>query len=289
MPVPPTTVVEPRIWLAGCARRNPLLIFFVLAYLFGWIGFLPLVLTNLGLGIIHADVPMEFIVAGAFAPTIAALCTQWLLERNFRICRFSTSWQKLLLGSVTGLAVIMIGFVILPSLTLVRASPRTLQWSALWTPAAYAVNWTTFLGGPINEEPGWRGFALPRLQLRYGPVLGSVVLGMLWAGWHFPLFLIHFVNIPTWAFAIVLIDLSILLTWATNLSSFNILVPMLMHAAFNTSSRLLAAMCAGVPTRARELIFYLCAASATTLIVVLVTRGQLGLPGKPGWEVRPRS
>src|SRR5215469_1027228 len=94
---------------------------------------------------------------------------------------------------------------------------------------------------------------------------------------------------PHMGIAIVLIDLSILLTWATNLSSFNILVPMLMHAAFNTSSRLLAAMCAGVPTRARELIFYLCAASATTLIVVLVTRGQLGLPGKPGWEVRPRS
>jgi len=277
MHTPSTTVAEPGTWLARWARRNPLLVFFAVAYLFGWIGFLPLVLTNPGLGIIHANVPIEIIAVGAFAPTVAALCTQWLLERNFRICHFSTSWQKLLLGFVTGLAVIMIGFVILPSLALVKASPRSLHWSALWTPAAYAMNWTTFLGGPINEEPGWRGFALPRLQMRFGPVLGSVVLGVLWAGWHLPLFLIHFVNIPAWAFVIVMVDVSILLTWGANLSSLNILVPMLMHAAFNTSSRLLAAMCAGVPTRARELLFYLCAASAATWVVVLVTGGRLGL------------
>lgn len=278
MPVPSTTATEPGTRLARFARQNPLTIFFVFAYLFGWISFLPLVLTNIGLGVIRADLPIEFIIVGAFSPTVAALCTQWLLERNFRICRFSTSWQKLLFGSVIGLAAVVVAFVILPGLALVQAPPRALHWSALWTPAAYAVNWSTFLGGPINEEPGWRGFALPRLQSRFGPVLGSVLLGGLWAGWHLPLFLIHFVNIPAWAFVIVVIDLSILLTWATNLSSFNILVPMMMHAAFNTSSRLLAAMCAGVPTRARELIFYLCAASATTFVVVLVTGGQLGLP-----------
>jgi hypothetical protein len=79
-------------------QRRPLVVFFFLAYLLGWICFLPLALTNIGTGLIHADVPIEFIVAGAFSPTVAALITQWLVDRNFRIFRLYGSWQRLLLG-----------------------------------------------------------------------------------------------------------------------------------------------------------------------------------------------
>ena len=43
--------------------------------------------------------------------------------------------------------------------------------------------------GPLWEEPGWRGFALPRLQRQYGPLAGTLVLGFLWALWHAPGFL----------------------------------------------------------------------------------------------------
>jgi uncharacterized protein len=37
------------------------------------------------------------------------------------------------------------------------------------------------LGGPLFEEPGWRGFALPRLQRLHGPLIGGLILGVLWA------------------------------------------------------------------------------------------------------------
>jgi uncharacterized protein len=45
------------------------------------------------------------------------------------------------------------------------------------------------LGGPLGEEPGWRGFVLPRLQPRFGPLGGTLLLGFLWGCWHLPEFL----------------------------------------------------------------------------------------------------
>jgi membrane protease YdiL (CAAX protease family) len=37
------------------------------------------------------------------------------------------------------------------------------------------------LGGPLLEEPGWCGFALPRMERLHGPLLASLILGVLWA------------------------------------------------------------------------------------------------------------
>lgn len=41
--------------------------------------------------------------------------------------------------------------------------------------------------GPLGEELGWRGFALPRLHQRFGPVFAAVILGLLWVGWNSPI------------------------------------------------------------------------------------------------------
>src|SRR5919202_2541992 len=80
------------------------------------------------------------------------------------------------------------------------------------------------LGGPLFEEPGWRGFALPRLQPLHGPLVGTVILGLLWGLWHLPEFLV-----PTWAassggsgflaigrFIIIAITFAIVTTWVFN-------------------------------------------------------------------------
>ncbi len=190
------------------------------------------------------------VLVGAFGPTVAALVTQWLAHRNLKICRVWTGWRSLLTGIFVGLACFFLATVLVPSLTLVNAPARALHWSALLHWSTYAVNYSTFLGGPVNEEPGWRGFALPQLQARYGPYWASVIFAPLWAAWHLPLFLI-----PDWnsaspgQYVLILLGISFLMTAAANLARFGVIVPIVMHAFFNTSSGLGNAMMSG-PSRA---------------------------------------
>jgi membrane protease YdiL (CAAX protease family) len=61
-------------------------------------------------------------------------------------------------------------------------------------PAAIADYWSIaglalLLTGPLGEEAGWRGFLLPRLLERHTPLGASLLLGLIWAVWHVPVFL----------------------------------------------------------------------------------------------------
>jgi membrane protease YdiL (CAAX protease family) len=151
-----------------------------------------------------------------------------------------------------------------------------LHWST------YAVNYSTFLGGPVNEEPGWRGFALPRLQARYGPYWASVMIAPLWAGWHLPMF-----QVPGWnsaspgQFVLILLGISFLLTAVTNLARFGVIVPIVMHAFFNTSSRLGNAVMSGLPARDHLMwIYTLVVCICGTGLGVAVLRGSESSPGE---------
>jgi membrane protease YdiL (CAAX protease family) len=264
--------------LARLARQYPLRVFFVLAYLFAWICFLPAVLGEGGFGIVHIKAPVKlFLLLGGWAPTVAALCTQWLGERNLRILHFYSSWKTTLLGSIAALALAMLAIVVLPAIVLSKASPLSLHWSALISLPLYTANPALFVGGPLSEEPGWRGFALPRLQARFGALPGSLLLGVLWAAWHLPLFLVPaWAGTSLWSFFIYVISVSILITWGTNLSGLSILAPVLMHATSNISTVLMNALFKGLPMRQHDEAIYLGVVVFAALAVIALTRGRLG-------------
>lgn len=100
-----------------------------------------------------------------------------------------------------------------------------------------------FLGGPLQEEFGWRGYALPRLQARYSALTSSVVLGVIWAIWHLPLNLMYFtgpqyhVGIAWLSSTVILfIFVSILFTWIYNNTGGSVLTALIFHTMLNLST-----------------------------------------------------
>lgn len=96
----------------------------------------------------------------------------------------------------------------------------------------------TFIGGG-QEEIGWRGFAQPELQQRYGALAAAIVIGVLWGLWHLPLFVDPFAPHSQWPLASQLVyfvgitGFSILLAWIYNGSGGSILLVMIMHGSKN--------------------------------------------------------
>jgi len=131
----------------------------------------------------HFHAPLPWTILATAGPTVAAIVAHRFAEGNTQAFRIGSTWVRTLGATAVGVALMVLAYVVLPAVT--TADPRKLHWSALTSVSVY--NYSTLLGGPLFEEPGWRGFALPRLEARWGPVGGSAVLSLLWAGWHLPL------------------------------------------------------------------------------------------------------
>jgi uncharacterized protein len=139
------------------------------------------------------------------------------------------------------------------------------------------------------EELGWRGFALPRLQQRYGPVLGTVILGTLHGLWHVPAFFTQILgpfSLPNYAgFLFVAIAATFFYTWIFNRTRGSVLLATLTHGFGNAAGGLVAllipahlvvsgwaaAIVNGSWQGMNVISFGVCA-----LLLLVFTRGRLG-------------
>jgi len=97
----------------------------------------------------------------------------------------------------------------------------------------------------VGEELGWRGYALPRLARRLGLAPASILLGVIWALWHLPLFYVRWAetfgqSFPVYAIQVTAISVAIAWLWAQTGGS--LLLPMLFHAAVNNTKDIVPAV-----------------------------------------------
>jgi CAAX protease family protein len=90
-----------------------------------------------------------------------------------------------------------------------------------------------------GEEIGWRGYVLPRLQVKYTALASSLILGVTWGVWHLPKFLSHWNTVSFAWFMVDVLAKAVLLTWIYNNTEGSLLLVTLFHASFNTAGVLL--------------------------------------------------
>lgn len=93
------------------------------------------------------------------------------------------------------------------------------------------------IGAALFEEIGWRGFALPHLQRRCSALVSSLIIGLVWALWHFPNF-VAFTPSMLAAFVPRLMALSLIFTWVCNSTGGSLFAVVLLHGAIIASSKL---------------------------------------------------
>jgi len=97
---------------------------------------------------------------------------------------------------------------------------------------------STLIGGQVGEELGWRGYALPRMSRPLGLGVASIVLGVLWAAWHLPLFFILDGDTVGQSFPFYLLQvtaISVALAWVYMKTGGSLLLTMLLHASINNT------------------------------------------------------
>jgi membrane protease YdiL (CAAX protease family) len=111
------------------------------------------------------------------------------------------------------------------------------------------------LQGPLTEEPGWRGFLLPRLLSSRSPIVASLIVGVIWAFWHLPLLISDpSAQRPPLQYFVVVVSMSIVFSWLYLATRGGLLLVILMHTATNTFA---AAFFAGQPTEYYGRIWWL--------------------------------
>jgi membrane protease YdiL (CAAX protease family) len=112
------------------------------------------------------------------------------------------------------------------------------SWPRFGNEAWYVIVVGIVLSTPVQagEEVGWRGYALPRLAARFGFARGSVVLGLIWACWHLPLFFLpgadtYGQSFPIWVLGVTALSLAI--AWLYAHTNGSLLLTMLMRSAVN--------------------------------------------------------
>lgn len=167
-----------------------------------------------------------------WSPNIATLIV-WAVKKNLvnnLSLAFSfpkLSWWTLLILTPIVIAITLISIEIL--------NGNNIKWSNFKFSYLFPLIIINLFMGPIGEELGWRAFLYPNLKNNYGWLASAFIVGVIWALWHAPLWLLDSPQskIPFWAFSVNVICLSIIMSILYNHSKKSIIPIILLHLTYN--------------------------------------------------------
>jgi membrane protease YdiL (CAAX protease family) len=265
---------ELSIWI----KQHNATAFFVFAFLISWSIWISVRLFLAQKGVFH-----PFYFAGVFGPFLSAVIVSGITERwsglrqwfrktfNFRI---NIGWYLIggLLGPI-GVALFQLGLYLF--LGGESDFSKAYPW---WKYLIIVPIWALFAGG--NEEPGWRGFALPKLLKRQSPLVASLFLGLMWAIWHIPLTLStggKDVNYH-WFFWFIFntVGLSFIMTWLYFKSSKSVIPVMLFHQGTNHVWHYFPMPSDVIPGLPDWIVLKTIVYWTIAIVLMIITKGRLG-------------
>ena len=274
--------------------RHPIASFLILFYGLGWACFVPSLLGKQGFGVLPSDIPVDpfrllSIVFFALVPFVVTKIvgtpgSARRLAGHVRHVRVGIQWYLIaLFGPPTAL---------LAASVFVKGTAPLQAVAANFTsiPTAFLLGLVVLaLLGSLWEETSWMGFLTTRLQARFGPLRASLMVAPLFGLYHVPLFFIigglsdspdhlPISQFPMYAAFLLIVfsgPMRILLTWLYNSTNGSLPIVALFHGSMNATggAAILAMFFAGV-----DGILLYAALAVVALVVIVVTRGRLGLP-----------
>jgi membrane protease YdiL (CAAX protease family) len=262
-------------------KRQPLLSMYIILFVLGWSGLILQILDSQGLLSMPSPVAFIIQIVTGWAPGIAAVLVTAILAgrtgvrdllRRFLTWRVGFQWYLV--------ALFLIAFVILGGIGLHvlfgGTMPRIPVAGSSFVNIAIVFVVFTVLGALLNtEEIAWRGFALPRLQARYGVLTAGLLIIIPEVALHIPLFFDKtnpfFQTVGIYWFSAFSIALVFIFIFVFNKTKGSLLIVTLMHASQNAWANLLSD-----DHIARPFQFSVALVWMIALALIFLTKGQLG-------------
>ncbi len=211
-------------------KSNKLLVYIILAYLISGIFAFPLIINDTISGSIIYYILIFF---AQYGPLFSSIIVTMLYRKELGIKDFFKQSFKFKFSLYIYILAVMLPFVIMLLGELIGSS-------LIKNYYAYFIMFPntilTVLISPFGEELGWRGIATPELQKKFNPITTSIILGIIWSGWHYFYFLIpgaYSNSVPFSIFILSCIADTFWYTWLYNKSNGSVISGILFHISYN--------------------------------------------------------
>jgi len=228
------------------SKKSNVWVFMFVAFGFSWLFWIPdaLIAQNIW----QAPAGLKNFLAGPFnlgpwGPLFAAISLTFMDQGSTGVKDLLKRGIMMRLGKWWWVILLMFPVLIGGSLFLAIALGDPLpEFPALAQPFTLpiALIFIFFLGGPLQEEFGWRGYAFEKLRSQYNALTASIIAGLMWGLWHLPLFFVpreeFYYNRPVWGLLLTTTLVGIILAWFYVNTQGSVFAAMLGHTMFNWSN-----------------------------------------------------